>query len=86
MSARPSDITCKELVELVTGYFEGALPAAERERFEAHIADCDACRAYVEQMRGTIEGAGRIDEETLDPSARDALLETFRDWKRGRAT
>jgi anti-sigma factor RsiW len=28
-------------VELVTDYLEGALPDAERLRFEAHLAECD---------------------------------------------
>ena len=32
------ELTCQELVELVTDYLEGALPAAERARFEAHLA------------------------------------------------
>jgi len=44
-------MTCRELVELVTEYFEGALDEAERERFEEHLAACPGCEHYVEQMR-----------------------------------
>ena len=41
------------------------MPARERERFEAHVAACEGCEAYVEQIRTTIRltallrGAGR---------------------------
>jgi anti-sigma factor RsiW len=74
-------MTCQELVELVTEYFEGALPETERARFEAHLAECPACELYLAQMRTTIEvvGAGRSLEERPEVSA---LLDTFRDWKR----
>jgi anti-sigma factor RsiW len=37
------DLRCRELVELVTDYLEGALAPAERARFEAHVADCPGC-------------------------------------------
>jgi len=30
-------LRCREFVELVTDYLEGALPAAQRDRFEAHL-------------------------------------------------
>ena len=64
------DITCQELVELVTGYLEGALPARERERFEHHLALCPGCVIYVEQMRETVRLTGeRPREETLPPES-----------------
>ena len=73
-------LSCRELVELVTDYLEGALSWRERRRFERHIAGCDGCRAYLEQMRQTLRVLGRLDEETISPEARDALLHAFRDW------
>ena len=51
MSVELDDITCRELVELVTDYLEGALAPADRARFEEHLEICDACVAYVEQIR-----------------------------------
>jgi len=78
-------LTCREMVELVTDYLEGALPGAERVRFEAHIAGCDGCTAYPEQMRATIALTGRLTEEEIPPDAREALLREFRDWREGRA-
>jgi anti-sigma factor RsiW len=80
------DITCRELVELVTAYFDGALDDSDRERFEAHLEICDACSDYVAQMRQTAELAGRLEPDDLEPSARDALLATFREWKREQAS
>ena len=75
-----SGIPCQEMVELVTDYLEGALSWRERRRFERHIAGCDGCSAYLEQMRRTLRVLGRLDEETISPEARDALLHAFRDW------
>ncbi|MGZ5310700.1 MAG: anti-sigma factor family protein [Solirubrobacterales bacterium] len=84
MSRHTDDITCKELVELVSAYLEGTLDQPDRRRFEAHLEVCDACRTYVEQIRQTVAAAGRLGEDSLDPPVRDALLGTFRDWKRRR--
>lgn len=79
-----ADIACREMVEFITDYLEGALPRSERKRFERHLAGCDGCTAYVEQMRQTIELVGRIEPDKLTPATRDALLHTFRDWHAGR--
>jgi anti-sigma factor RsiW len=82
---RKNELTCQELVELVTDYLEGALPAREHARFERHIGGCPHCHTYVDQMRITIRTLGRLPEETVSPEARDALLDVFREWKRERS-
>lgn len=47
-------LTCRELVELVTDYLEGALnPDAQRE-FVAHLAECEDCLRYLAQIRQTV--------------------------------
>ena len=74
-------LTCKELVELVTDYLEGALCETERSRFEAHLADCADCPRYLDQMRLTITLTGRLAAEEISPAARAALLAGFRSWK-----
>jgi anti-sigma factor RsiW len=74
-------LSCRELVELVTDYLEGALPAEQRARFEAHLEPCRGCTAYVAQMRATIELVGRLTPEDISPEAEAALLGVFRDWK-----
>lgn len=75
------ELTCQELVELVTDYLENALPAAARARFEAHLAGCDGCATYLDQARLAIRLTGRLTEESLSPSARDQLLQVFHGWK-----
>jgi anti-sigma factor RsiW len=74
-------LTCKELVELVTDYWEGALSPADRARFDEHLATCPYCRIYVEQMRQTIRALGHLPEETIPPEALEALLAHFREWR-----
>jgi len=76
------DMPCRELVELVTDYLEDRLSPADRLRFEAHLADCDACRTFMDQFRQTIQTLGRLPEESLSPDARTALLAAFKDWAR----
>ena len=80
MTDTVTEISCQELVELVTEYLEDALPPGERARFEAHIVPCDGCRNYLEQINTTIELTGQLTPEQLDPAAEAALLGAFRDW------
>ena len=67
------------MVELVTDYLEGALMPADRARFEAHLAKCDGCTAYLEQLRVVQLALGRISEDDLDPVFRTRLLDAFDD-------
>jgi anti-sigma factor RsiW len=82
MAESPDHITCREVVELVTDYLEGALSADETELFEQHINFCEGCEWYVDQMRKTVATVGRISEEDVPAETRDRLLAAFRDWKR----
>jgi hypothetical protein len=82
MAESADHITCQEVVELVTDYFEGALPADQVELFEQHLNFCQGCESYVDQMRTTVATVGRIREEDLPFETRDRLLAAFRDWKR----
>jgi anti-sigma factor RsiW len=76
------EMPCRELVELITEYLEDRLSPVDRSRFEAHLADCEACATYLEQFRQTIRVLGRLPEECLAPEARTALLDAFRGWSR----
>jgi anti-sigma factor RsiW len=78
------EMNCKELVELVTGYLEGTLPADDRLRLEAHLGECPYCVEYVEQMRQTVSVLGRLPEESVSPETERELLEAFRGWREGR--
>jgi len=78
---RRHDLACREVVELVTDYLEGALDGRDRERFERHLVGCDGCAAYVEQMRVTLRVAGRLEPEAIDPVFRARLMQAFRGWQ-----
>ena len=76
------EMTCKELVELVTEYLEGTLAEDLRTRMEQHLAGCDGCTNYLEQMRQTIRLTGKVREENLTSTQREDLLRLFRDWNK----
>ncbi len=80
-SGATTELSCRELVELVTDYLEGSLPAHERARFEAHLNACEACVAYVEQMRTTVRLTQAAGTAGAVPGM-DALMEAFRGYKR----
>jgi anti-sigma factor RsiW len=77
----PGGLPCREIVELVTDYLEHALDPPTRARFERHVAACDDCSAYLEQMRMTLTVVGHLDAGELDPHVERDLLDAFRDWK-----
>jgi len=79
--SQPAHLSCQEFVELVTDYVEGAMPADERERFDAHLSVCEFCTIYLEQMEQTIRAVGRLTPEDVTPEAESVLLAAFRDWK-----
>jgi anti-sigma factor RsiW len=76
-----TELSCQELVELVTDYLEDALSSEDRARFDRHLVGCPGCVTYVEQIRATVRLSGRLTEESLDPRLRDALLAAFRNWR-----
>jgi anti-sigma factor RsiW len=80
-----AELTCQELVELVTGYLDGVLAGEELERFEEHLVYCGPCVAHVEQIRETIRIAGAVHADELDPAVADDLLAAFRSWRDGGA-
>jgi anti-sigma factor RsiW len=73
------ELVCAEVVELVSDYLDGALPAPEAQRVAEHLAGCPGCEAYFEQVRATTEGLGRIAPGTLPPDVRANLRDAFRD-------
>ena len=80
---RVEELSCREVVEILGDYLDGAMAPGDRARLEQHLADCDGCTAYLEQLRTTIRLSGRLSEETVPPQAMAPLLEAFRAWRRG---
>jgi anti-sigma factor RsiW len=78
---RSPEMACQEFVEVVTEYLEGALPPADRSRFEEHLEQCPPCKVYLDQIRETIRALGKLPEESIPEDAKRALLNVFRKWK-----
>ena len=72
------ELSCAQIVELVTAYLEDDLSSGERKRFEAHLAGCEGCTTYVEQMRRTVELTGRLRVDDVPREAEEALLRALR--------
>ena len=81
MLARTPPLVCRQMVELITDYLEGALPRSQRKRFEAHIAGCEHCGEYLAQVRRTIRLTGQLAAEDLSPEMSEAFAAIYRRWQ-----
>ncbi len=76
------EVTCRQFVELVTAYFEGALPACTLRQVEEHLVMCDWCVTYVEHMQATIASLHELAEQRpLEPP--DSVLAALRARRAG---
>jgi anti-sigma factor RsiW len=73
-------LTCIEMVELVTDYLDGALPWRARRRFERHLRGCPDCPKYVEQIGVTARLAG-VEAAAEQVAGFESLRAAFRDWQ-----
>ena len=71
---------CREVVELVSEYLEGAMTPEQMTRFELHLNLCDGCFSFVEQVRTTAAIAGRLSEDQIPDEMKAKLLATFSEW------
>ena len=74
------DLVCREVVELLNGYLDQALPADVLAAVEAHLAGCDGCTRVLEEFRQTIAMTGMLTEDQVTPAQRETLLAAFRGW------
>jgi len=79
--AMTQDITCHQAVALVSDYLEGALSRRDRRRLERHLEGCEACSAYLEQMRVTIAISGSVGPEDLSAEALSRLVDVFEKYR-----
>ena len=77
-----ADLTCRDLVELITDYLDDVLDARTTDLVEQHLALCAGCETYLNQMRRTASLLGEIPVETLTVQMQATLLDAFRDFPR----
>jgi len=71
-------MSCQQFVEIVTDYLERQLEEARRLWTEEHLAECDACRTYLDQMRQTIAALRGLGDESIDGAQRERILAAMR--------
>ena len=75
--ASADEVTCRQFVDLVTDYFEGALRGRTLSQVEEHLVMCDWCVAYVAQMQTTVDSLANLkDRSSREPP--DLLLGALR--------
>ncbi len=52
-------MTCIELEILITDYLDGTLAAAERSRLQEHLAGCESCRSFAQDVTGAVQVLGQ---------------------------
>lgn len=82
--ALSEELSCRELVEMVTAYFDGAMDIDERTRFEHHVVYCGGCRSFVDQLRAERKLLAALPAASVPDETRERLLDAFRKWKAGR--
>jgi anti-sigma factor RsiW len=75
-------LVCRDAVALMTAYLDGQLDERDRDRLEAHLADCPHCSEYLAQLRLTIDALGHVDVDELPDQTVDDLLQLYRQWQR----
>ena len=83
------EIVCREFAELATDYLDGAMPDETLELVEEHLAMCDWCRSYTDQLKLTATAVAAVAAEAADAAAAPpeetlgALMTAFRDRAAG---
>jgi len=78
MGAEPSELECRECVDLLADYLDGTLPKAKAELLEWHLEECAPCVAFVNTYRGTIEVTRKISDVPIPPELKHRLLKVLR--------
>jgi len=73
-------ITCADATTLLTDYDEEALSPEDRGRLDDHLALCQACGAFLDQLRATTTALAKwgADQRSSAPPSMGSLLDMFR--------
>lgn len=76
-------MTCRELIDVLDDYLDGALPDDLRADLERHLADCAPCRAYLSTYRKTRDLGAAATRAEMPADMRDRLRRFLRNTLRG---
>ena len=68
-----AEVTCQEFVELLTDYVEGVLDEPTLSLVENHLALCDGCVTYIDQMRATVAALATLPPEPVPEELHRAI-------------
>lgn len=71
-------LRCRDIVELLDEYLDGALEGAVARALEAHLEGCEDCLAFVNTYRGTLRASRALTEGHLPAELRQRLLTFLR--------
>ena len=64
------ELTCREVVELVTSYLDDALDPGDRARFDEHLRDSGDHTAYLERLGVRWRSAARAGTSSAGAASR----------------
>lgn len=76
-------LVCRDAVALMSDYVDDVLSRRDRERLEAHLANCPHCTEYLAQIKATITATGHVQPDDLSEEVLDELVTLFRRWRDG---
>lgn len=79
-----AQVSCDEVIALLTDYLEDALPAEGHRDVAGHLDVCPGCSAWLTQVLATIAALGCLREGVIPPPVLAALRESFAGSRQGR--
>ena len=64
-------MTCREFVDFLMDYLEGALPATQRATFQEHMGECPSCVTYLETYEETVRLGREVCRDLEGPVPED---------------
>lgn len=73
------DVACRQVVEMITDYLDGALPVEHRSALEQHLVLCEGCTTFFDQMRTTIGMTGVLREEDVPDEVMAVVMRVIKE-------
>lgn len=75
-------LRCRDIVDLLGEYLDGALDPDTLRALEAHLAGCQDCTAFINTYRGTAQSSRTLSEGELPLELQERLLTFLRQQTR----